>query len=258
LGDNIVTAQLTEPSLLSDRALWLLDDLVGLVVNYDYFIDKQSYTFYKGIIEQWQDRGYYSDAMLYFWDDSPTEGLGDIEGQYFRNFLKSINELGFLLPLRDDALKVQTLFYIDKLFQENTIDTQTAAILDLWLGIDEHKTYYAHSFDEQFSTMNDNDLIKQLGYPEHIDTVKFYQAYQIVLSIAQIWQHQYLNDKKAIYQTLKWTGETVKQQTWNIQNQYETEILEATSVDVYHLAYRKTVYSRMKICLNWIKHFWNR
>ena len=83
-----MTAQLTEPSLLSDRALWLLDDLVGLVVTYDYFIDKQSYTFYKGTIEQWQDRGYYSDAMLYFWDDSPTEGLGDIEDNIFGTFSK--------------------------------------------------------------------------------------------------------------------------------------------------------------------------
>lgn len=252
-----MTVQLTEPSLLSDRALCLLDNLVALVVTY-YFIDEQSYTFYKSTIEQWQDQGYYSDTMLYFWDDSPTEGLGDIEGQYFRYFLKAINELGFLLPLKDDALKVQTLFYIDKLYHADTIDTQTAAILDFWLGIDEHKTYYANDFDEQFSIMNNNDLIKQLGYPKHIDMAKFHQAYQIVLSIAQTWQRQYLADKRAIYQTLRYTGQAVKQQVWDIQNQYEAEILEATLVNTYPATYRNTGRSKIENLLNWIKRFWNK
>ena len=144
-----MTTQLTEPSLLNDRALDLLDELVALVITY-YFLDEQSYTFYKSTIEQWQDQGYYSDAMLYFWDDSPTEGLGDIEGQYFRHFLKVINELGILLPSRDNALKVQTLFYIDKLYHADAVNTQTTAILDFWLGIDDHKTYYADAFDKQF------------------------------------------------------------------------------------------------------------
>lgn len=251
-----MTAQLTEPSLLSDRALFLLDDLVTLVVTY-YSINEQSYTFYKSTIEQWQDQSYFSDTMLYFWDDSPTEGLGDIEGQYFQYFLKVINELGFLLPLRDDALKVQTLFYIDKLSQADTIDTQTAAILDFWLGIDEHKTYYAYGFDEQFSIMINNNLIKQLGYPEHIDTAKFHQAYQIVLSIAQTWQHQYLADKKAIYQTLRYTGQPVKQQVWDIQNHYEADVLE-TTVHTHLTEYRNTGRSKLKNFLNWIKRFWNK
>ena len=214
-----MTTQLTEPSLLNDRALDLLDDLVALVVTY-YFLNKQSYTFYKSTIEQWQDQGYYSDAMLYFWDDSPTEGLGDIEGQYFRHFLKVINELGILLPSRDDALKVQTLFYIDKLYHADAVNTQTTAILDFWLGIDDNKTYYADDFDKQFSSMDKNGLIKQLGYPEHINAAEFYQAYQIVLNIAQTWQHQYLNDKRVIYQTLRYTGQAIKRQVCDIQNQY--------------------------------------
>lgn len=249
-----MTSQLTETMLLSDRALCLLDNLVALVVTY-YSIDEQSYTFYKSTIEQWQDQGYFSDTMLYFWDDSPTEGLGNIEGQYFRYFLKAINELGFLLPSRDDALKVQTLFYIDKLSQANTIDTQTAAILDFWLGIDEHKTYYTYRFDEQFSIMNNHGLIKQLGYPEHIDTAKFHQAYQIVLSITQTWQNQYLTDKKAIYQTLEYTGQSVKQQVCDIQNQYEAGILETTLVNPHSVEDRNTVSSKLKHFLSWIKRF---
>ena len=71
--------------------------------------------------------------------------------------------------------------------------------------------------------MDKNGLIKQLGYPEHIDTAKFYQAYQIVLNIAQTWQHQYLNDRKVIYQTLRYTGQAIRRQVCDIQNQYSPD-----------------------------------
>ncbi|WP_201504783.1 hypothetical protein [Psychrobacter aestuarii] len=198
---------------LSDQDIYILDNLVLLIVEHYYSLQRQHYIFYRDVINKWLMQNVYDDTMLYFLDDMPTETMGDIEGQPFRHFLKVINALGFILPGLEQALQVQTLMYIDKLCQANTIEEKNAAILDFWLGIDERKTEGTEDFDKLFSLMDSNHLIKQLDYPEHVDTIQFQRNYIKALQLASAWQRRYIQHKTEVYQTVDYTGQSIAEQT---------------------------------------------
>ena len=59
---------------LDERQIWFLDDLFTFMLeNYD--LTNTDYVLFKNKIEDWQQYGFWDDAMLKFWYYEPIESL---------------------------------------------------------------------------------------------------------------------------------------------------------------------------------------
>lgn len=239
---------------LSDNQISFLDELIELMIEH-WRIDEQEYDFYKYQIEEWQNQGYYDDAMLYFWYYEPIEGLNSRQVDNFNGFIKVVNGLGFKFPSTEQALNVSTLRHIERLKSAYNVKDRTEGILDFWQAIDDGDAINVDNFYEKFNLMRVKHQIIQDGNWHKFDKEGFESSYQYILNRSHLWEKQYPKAKLGIYDQLIYDGESVENQANSISYQYEVIVLGTSDFDQSEVPYKNNIRSKMIDFLNWIKRF---
>ena len=239
-------------SLFSNTQIAFLDELVSLVIE-NRRIDEQEYSFYKHHIEEWQNQGYYDDAMLYFWYYEPIEGLNSRQVDNFNAFIKVINGLGFILPSTEQASIIGTLRHIEKFRVSLTIKDRTEAILDYWQAIDYVGVIDVGELYKKFNLMRDKHLIIQEDNWEDLDETLFNNAYQDILNTCNLWENSCSKTKNEIYKSIIYNGESLETQANKINSQYEANMLETLKFDESLVKNKDFTHSTLKRIVKWIK-----
>lgn len=239
-------------SSLSDTQIAFLDELVSLVIE-NWRIDEQEYRFYKHHIEEWQNQGYYDDAMLYFWYYEPVEGLNSRQIDNFNAFMKVINGLGFILPSTEQASIIGTLRHIENFRNSLNVKDRTKAILDYWQAIDYVGVIDVGELYKKFNLMRDKHLIIQEDNWEDLDEILFNKAYQDILNTCNLWENSCSKTKNEIYKGIIYNGESLETQADNINSQYEADMLKTLEFDKPLMENKDSTRSALKKIVEWIK-----
>ena len=231
-----------------------LDKLAELV-NEGWRIDEQEYSFYKYHVEEWQNQGYYDDAMLYFWYYEPIEGLNSKQVDNFNAFIKVINGLGFIIPSTEQASIISTLRHIENFRTSLTVKDRTEAILDYWQAIDYVGVIDVGEFHKKFNLMRDKHLIIQEDNWEDLHEPLFNNVYQDILNTCNLWENSCYQTRNEIYKSLTYNGESLETQANNINSQYEADILETLKFDEPLIKHKNSTHFTLKKLLEWIKKF---
>lgn len=182
--------------LLDERQVWFLDDLITFMIEYYDISNRADYGLFKAKIEEWQQYGFYDDAMLYFWYYEPIQYLNDIKRDIYLNFCKVIHNLGFYIPTDEQVVICNTLYLIEQIEQVKSLDERKDKIHDLWMAWDYGETYDTTHIIKAFNILRNQDILDSDGKND-----LFEKCYRKLLKLFKLWKARYPS-KEQIYLSL--------------------------------------------------------
>ena len=167
---------------LDERQIWFLDDLFTFMLeNYD--LTNTDYVLFKNKIEDWQQYGFWDDAMLKFWYYEPIESLHSKTIDNYLIFCKVINNLGFYLPTDEQVVIINTLKLLKEIEIAETIHDKHDKIGDLWEAYEHGEAYDCTHIITAFN------IVREKGFFEYNCNLGLFNTlYQRLVKLFELWK----------------------------------------------------------------------